>query len=249
MHNIINPCCTERELGQLLREAHGHAVMFQTQGDVTMTTLLKATMLMSGDRPRTLTISTPTLPQEAMRLVERYAQLGYISRLRLMLEEEGQRGLVRGSELNPCTCPHVPTDLPTDLAIVPHAPSLLMWQGSTGTVVIQGHVPDVVTPALHLYAAILGGSQSVGVLNAIAPFEALFRARKGQRELEGHGDEGQRGLVRGSDLNHVPVPTVPSTDASVPTDTTEKKRKTTKTKKDEKSNQDMAAEAPTEESK
>ena len=168
MNNIINPCCTERELGQLLREAHGHAVMFQTQGDVTMTTLLKATMLMSGDRPRTLTISTPTLPQEAMRLVERYAQLGYISRLRLMLEE--------GQE--------VPA-VPTDLAIVPHAPSLLIWQGSTGTIVIQGHVPDVVTPALHLYAAILGGSQSVGVLNAIAPFEALFRAR---RVEVNHGD-------------------------------------------------------------
>ena len=236
MKNVINPCCTERELGQLLREAHGHAVMFQTQGDVTMTTLLKATMLMSGDRPRTLTISTPTLPQEAMRLVERYAQLGYISRLRLMLEEEGQRGQVHGSELNPRTCPHVP-DLPTDLAIVPHAPSLLMWQGSTGTVVIQGHVPDVVTPALHLYAAILGGSQSVGVLNAIAPFEALFRARR--------VEVGQRGLVRGSEEteDHVPVPTVP-------TDTTEKKRKTTKTKKDnEKSSETMAAEAPTEESK
>ncbi len=93
--------------------------------------------------------------------VERYAQLGYISRLRLMLEEEG------------LAAPAVPTDL----AIVPHAPSLLMWQGSTGTVVIQGHVPDVVTPALHLYAAILGGSQSVGVLNAIAPFEATYVLR------------------------------------------------------------------------
>ena len=246
MHNIINPCCTERELGQLLREAHGHAVMFQTQGDVTMTTLLKATMLMSGDRPRTLTISAPTLPQEAMRLVDRYAQLGYISRLRLMLEEgqEGQRGLVRGTgetedHVPVPTVPSTDTDLPTDLAIVPHAPSLLMWQGSTGTVVIQGHVPDVVTPALHLYAAILGGSQSVGVLNAIAPFEALFRARK-----VGHGDEGQRGLVRGTGEteDHVPVPTVP--------DIPEKKRKTTKTKKDnEKSSETMAAEAPTEESK
>ena len=214
MRNIINPCCTERELGQLLREAHGHAVMFQTQGDVTMTTLLKATMLMSGDRPRTLTISAPTLPQEAMRLVERYAQLGYISRLRLML--------------HPDVSPQ-PSDLISHFSsLIPHfdvaiatvdtAPSLLMWQGSTGTVVIQGHVPDVVTPALHLYAAILGGSQSVGVLNAIAPFEALFRARR--------------------------VPSVPAAD------TTEKKRKTTKTKKDnEKSNQDMAAEAPTEESK
>ena len=234
MKNVIEPCCAERELGQLLREAHGHAVMFQTQGDVTMTTLLKATMLMSGDRPRTLTISTPTLPQEAMRLVERYAQLGYISRLRLMLPEgqrdEGHGGLVRGSDLNHVPVPTVPAvPVPTDLAIVPHAPSLLMWQGSTGTVVIQGHVPDVVTPALHLYSAILGGSQSVGVLNAISPFEALFRARK-----VGHGDR-----YVASDLNHVPVPTVP-----------EKKRKTTKTKKDnEKSSETMAAEAPTEESK
>ena len=239
MKNVIEPCCAERQLGQLLREAHGHAVMFQTQGDVTMTTLLKATMLMSGDRPRTLTISTPTLPQEAMRLVERYAQLGYISRLRLMLPSEGQRGQVHGSELNPRTCPHVPSDLIShfDVAIatVDTPPSLLMWQGSTGTVVIQGHVPDVVTPALHLYSAILGGSQSVGVLNAISPFEALFRARRVQ---------GQGGLVRGTGEteDHVPVPTVP--------DIAEKKRKTTKTKKDnEKSSETMAAEAPTEESK
>ena len=206
MRNIIEPCCAERQLGQLLRESHGHAVMFQTQGDVTMTTLLKATMLMSGDRPRTLTISTPTLPQEAMRLVERYAQLGYISRLRLMLPSDL---ISHFSSLI--------SHFDVAIATVDTAPSLLMWQGSTATVVIQGYVPDVVTPALHLYAAILGGSQSVGVLNAIAPFEALFRARR--------------------------VPSVPAAD------TTEKKRKTTKTKKDEKSNQDMAAEAPTEESK
>ena len=33
--NIIEPCCAERQLGQLLREAHGHAALFQTNGDVT----------------------------------------------------------------------------------------------------------------------------------------------------------------------------------------------------------------------
>ena len=161
--------------------------MFQTQGDVTMTTLLKATMLMSGDRPRTLTISAPTLPQEAMRLVERYAQLGYISRLRLML--------------HPDVSPQ-PSDLISHFSsLIPHfdvaiatvdtPPSLLMWQGSTHTVAIQGDVPDVVTPALHLYAAILGGSQSVSVLNAIAPFEALFRARRVEMAAAPADGEGE----------------------------------------------------------
>lgn len=187
MRNIIEPCCAERQLGQLLREAHGHAVMFQTQGDVTMTTLLKATMLMSGDRPRTLTISAPTLPQEAMRLVERYAQLGYIFRLRLML--------------NPDVSPQPSALISHFSSLIPHfdvtiatvntPPSLLMWQGSTATVVIQGHVPDVVTPTLHLYAAILGGSQSIGVLNAIAPFEALFRARRVEMAAATADGEGE----------------------------------------------------------
>ena len=85
MTNIIEPCCAERQLGQLFREAHGQAALFQTNGDVTAKLFIKDTMLLSGDRPRTLTIAASEMPQEAMRLISRYASLGYIATLRLML--------------------------------------------------------------------------------------------------------------------------------------------------------------------
>ena len=166
MNNIIEPCCAERQLGRLLRENIGHAVMFQTQGDVTVTILLKATILMSGDRPRTLTIAAPSLPTEAMRTVERYAQLGYISTLRLMLQEQPDVNMFSDFGVE------------VQLAITPNVPSLLMWQGSLNTVAIQGAIPDTITHTLHLYAAILGGNQSLHVRNAIDPFESLFRARR-----------------------------------------------------------------------
>jgi len=175
MTNIIEPCCAERQLGQLLREAHGHAALFQTNGDVTAKLFIKDTMLLSGDRPRTLTIAASELPQEAMRLVERYAQLGYIAHLRLMLP----------SDVSPQTSDlisHLSSLISHfDVALLPDdqpIPELMMWRGSSHTVVIQGAMPDVKTPALHLYAGQLGGNNSPAINAATAAFEALFRARR-----------------------------------------------------------------------
>ena len=177
MANIIAPCCTERELGSILREAGGRAAMFQTQGDVTLEAFVKATMLMAGDRPRTLTIATPVLPENAMRTIRRYAELGYISTLRLMLSERPEAGVLGGSLTKDQS---VALQLPAEvqLAITEKVPSLMIWQGATGIVAIQGDMPDVVEPTLHLYAGIMGGLQSLNVHAAIDPFDALFRARK-----------------------------------------------------------------------
>lgn len=172
--NIIEPCCAERQLGQLLREAHGHAALFQTNGDVTAKLFIKDTMLLSGDRPRTLTIAASEMPQEAMRLIGRYAQLGYIATLRLMVHE---------SDL--ALHPAFP-DCNIELSMLPAnkpIPELMMWSGLSHTVVIQGTMPDVKTPALHLYAGQLGGNNSPAIYAATAAFEALFRARR-----VNHGD-------------------------------------------------------------
>ena len=57
-------------------------------------------------------------------------------------------------------------------------PELMMWSGSSHTVVIQGTMPDVKTPALHLYGGQLGGNNSPAIHAATAAFEALFRARR-----------------------------------------------------------------------
>lgn len=173
--NIIEPCCAERQLGQLLREAHGHAALFQTNGDVTAKLFIKDTMLLSGDRPRTLTIAASEMPQEAMRLVGRYAQLGYIATLRLMVHESA------GRALHPAFL-----DCNVELALLPDdqpIPELMMWRGSSHTVVIQGTMPDVKTPALHLYGGQLGGNNSPAIHATTAAFEALFRARR-----VNHGD-------------------------------------------------------------
>lgn len=171
--NIIEPCCAERQLGQLFREAHGHAALFQTNGDVTAKLFIKDTMLLSGDRPRTLTIATREMPQEAMRFISRYASLGYIATLRLMVHE---------SDL--ALHPAFP-DCEVQLALLPDdkpVPELMMWRGSSHTVIIQGTMPDTVSPALHLYGGQLGGNNSPAIHAATAAFEALFRARRTELE-------------------------------------------------------------------
>ena len=173
MTNIIEPCCAERQLGQLLREAHGQAALFQTNGDVTAKLFIKDTMLLSGDRPRTLTIAASEMPQEAMRLISRYASLGYIATLRLMVHESD-------IALHPAF-----PDCNVELAMLPDdqpIPELMMWRGSSHTVVIQGTMPDTVSPALHLYAGMLCGNQSLTLRAATDAFEALFRARRVELE-------------------------------------------------------------------
>ena len=168
--NMIEPCCAERQLAQLLRETARHAVMFQTNGDVTATHFIKDTMLLAGDRPRTLTIAADTLPVEAMRLVARYARLGYIAALRLMIPQtEDISGMIAG-----IACP-------VEVAVIPEGvtvPALMIWSGTPNTVVIQGVMPDVTTPALHLYTGLLCGCNSLTLRSATDAFEALFRSRR-----------------------------------------------------------------------
>lgn len=177
--NIIEPCCAERQLGQLFREAHGQAALFQTNGDVTAKLFIKDTMLLSGDRPRTLTIAASEMPQEAMRLISRYASLGYISHLRLMLPSDVSHQLSDLISHFPSLISHF------DVALLPDdkpIPELMMWRGSSHTVVIQGTMPDVKTPALHLYGGQLGGNNSPAIRAATAAFESLFRARRVELE-------------------------------------------------------------------
>ena len=203
MTNIIEPCCAERQLGQLLREAHGQAALFQTNGDVTAKLFIKDTMLLSGDRPRTLTIAASEMPQEAMRLISRYAQLGYIATLRLMVHDSACRAL--HPEFLDCE---------VQLALLPDdkpIPELMMWRGSSHTVVIQGTMPDTVTPALHLYGGQLGGNNSPAIRAATAAFEALFRARRVESltpdpSPEGEGSEDSESTVLGDSESLTPDP-------------------------------------------
>ena len=194
--NIIEPCCAERQIGQLLREHRGHAVLFQTNGDVTLEKWMKAVMLLSGDRPRTLTLAVPVFTQKMMAAMAKYLQLEWVAHLRLMTTDPLPPETI--AELSALIHPDAETSaeansslftlhsslkdtLHSSLSIAadPAIPSpLLMFSGSSATVVIQGPILDAVTPALCLYAGTIGGQNSLALRAMTDAWEARFRARR-----------------------------------------------------------------------
>lgn len=178
--NIIEPCCAERQLGSLLRENRGHAALFQTNGDMTLQKWMKATMLMVGDRPRTLTLAVPVFTEKMMKAVAKYLQLGWVEHLRLMTTEPlTQEALLHFAGM---ACPDADAtgvaaamELASD-ASVPDG--LLMFTGPEGTVVVQGPMFDTITPRLCLYAGVFGRTEGLAVRSITDAWEARFRARR-----------------------------------------------------------------------
>jgi len=178
--NIIEHCCAERQLGSLLRESKGHAALFQTNGDMTLQKWMKATMLMVGDRPRTLTLAVPVFTEKMMKAVAKYLQLGWVEHLRLMTTEPlTQEALQHFAGM---TCPDADAtgvvaamELAAD-ASVPDG--LLMFTGPKGTVVVQGPMFDTITPRLCLYAGVFGRTEGLAVRSITDTWEARFRARR-----------------------------------------------------------------------
>lgn len=178
--NIIEPCCAERQLGYLLREERAHAVAFQTNGDVTLEHFMKAVMLLSGDRPRTLTLSVPIFTGGMMRPIARFMRLEWVAKLRLMTTDPLPIEVLQQLAAK--------IDIDTEvllqrieLAADAKIPDELMaFSGTDGTVVIQGRIYDAVTPRLSLYAGIFGKTAGAGVRTVMGAWEAYFRARKYQ---------------------------------------------------------------------
>jgi hypothetical protein len=90
----------------------------------------------------------------------------------------------------------------------------MMWRGSSHTVVIQGTMPDVKTPALYLYGGQLGGNNSPAINAATAAFEALFRARRVELEAAkvtvpaADEDEGESEKPSFDEAQGTPAPSV-----------------------------------------
>jgi len=195
MDKFIEPCCAERQIGQLLREHRGHAALFQTNGDVTLTKWMQATMLLSGSvRPRTLTLWLPSTsvvggspsvvggsPADIHSLLKpvcKYLRLEWIARLRLMTTQPltaadiGRMAAMADCQID-ALLPRL--ELASDETLTG---GLLRFDGPDGTVVIQGPMPAVVTPSLMLYAGTYGGTQSHAVRAVTDATDALFRARR-----------------------------------------------------------------------
>ena len=184
MANIIEPCCAERQLPYLLREERGHAVVFQTNGDVTLEHWMKAVMLMAGaERPRVMTLAVPTFTDKMMRVVGRYLQLEWVKALRLMTTEPLSDELLKlFAERIGCDVAGLGErlELSADANIID---GLLAFSGREGTVIIQGRIFDIATPGLSLYAGVFGRTDGIGVRAVTDMWNANFKARRYQIEV------------------------------------------------------------------
>ena len=171
----VEPCCCENQLPRLLRQAGAHAVMFQTSGDVTISHLMKSVMLLSGERPRTLTLALPAFSAQLIPLLRRYMTLEWVEHLNLITtatpDEHNAYALL--SEVG------VPMDRITYAPVADAScMGLLMFAGDTHTVAITGHLEPTPSQGLHLYSALLGPSGSPALRSFTDPITALIRARE-----------------------------------------------------------------------
>ena len=179
MSNIIEPCCAERQLPYLLREEQGHAVVFQTNGDVTLEHWMKAVMLMAGaERPRVMTLAVPVFTGQMMRVVGKYLRLEWVKTLRLMTTEPLSNELLKDfADRIGCSVETI-EERAEFAADANMRDGLLAFSGREGTVVIQGRMIDSVTPGLSLYAGVFGRTEGLGVRSITDAWNANFKARR-----------------------------------------------------------------------
>ena len=150
-------------------------MMFQTSGDVTISHLMKSVMLLSGERPRTLTLALPAWAVPSIiPLLRRYMTLEWVAHLNLILNASNE-----AVDLYPLLEQiGVPMQRIT-VALVGDACSLglLMFAGPSGTVAIQGPLCPAPSQGLHLYSAIYGPSGSPLMRSFTDPITAYIKAR------------------------------------------------------------------------
>ena len=184
----VEPCCCENQLPRLLRQAGAHAVMFQTSGDVTISHLMKSVMLLSGERPRTLTLALPTLSAELIPLLRRYMSLEWVAHLNLILNASiDTLDLYPQLERIGVPMQRITVALVGDVQPM----GLLMFAGDTHTVAITGHLEPTPSQGLHLYSALLGPSGSPALRSFTDPITALIKARTAELKAPEPTAEGQ----------------------------------------------------------
>lgn len=174
----IEPCCAERQLGQLFRENKGHAVLMQTSGDMLLKHWMQAIMLLVGDRPRTLTLAVPVFTDKMMDIVAKYLRLEWVANFKLLTTDGIEiEQLQQLADKVGCSAKALMEriEVAADSAI-PN--ELIAFSGPEGTVVVQGSIIDTVTPGMTLYAGVMGKTEGNGVRSVMDAWGAHFRLRK-----------------------------------------------------------------------
>lgn len=173
--NIIEPCCTERQLNTLLRESSDRNVSFATSGDVIITHLMNAISGMPGGVAQEITLCMPEIPRTLLSQLGYKISRGWASQLRLVTAEpltaDDLQSLAGRSGLTPeqllSSSPSAADLGATDpdhsrsgkgaaviLAADPTlAFSFLGYRGEKGSVYVCGHLLTKADNCTHLYVA------------------------------------------------------------------------------------------------
>ena len=152
--------------------------MFQTNGDVTLENWMKSVMLLSGDRPRTLSIAVPALTTKMMDVVAKYMRLEWVAKLRLLTTEPITNECIEAFAAK-ADCEVSSLVERIEFAADKRTPDgLLSFNGFGGVVIIQGRFHDTVVPSLTLYAGTLGKMESPSVHAVMDAWNANFKAHR-----------------------------------------------------------------------
>ena len=164
---LVEPCCAERTLPQLVREMRGVA-MFWTNGDVTVQHLFKSLSYMAGPTHR-LTLVVRTADVQLCRWVKNWMQRGWTTEVRLTCGEDAT-ALV-GTELEGFTDK---VSVAVDDTV---RDELMAVEGERGVVCIQGRMLTQTVPGITMYACYQGKERGM-VGELMAAVEARQRSHR-----------------------------------------------------------------------
>lgn len=184
---MIEPCCCERQLPQLLKEANGMTMMF-TNGDVTLDHFFRSVSSLAGTRHKMMLVMTEPDVQ-VMRWLRYWLQRGWTTEVQLTTKVDCKE-LVQ-TELEGLT-------ERISLAIDDTLQSeLVSFEGDGGTVVVAGRMLSEMAAGLTTYACYSGKGRGI-VAELLEAVEARHRVKgkvnvKGEKvNVKGEKEKGKR---------------------------------------------------------
>lgn len=174
----IEPCCIDKQLPKLMKEAKGGFCFFQTSGDVTLEKLLGSVSHLAGNE-HVMVLTVAEVDVMMLRTLAYYFRRGWTKAL-LLLTQHSQKELIEG-------------ELSDYLDRVHYAVDPLVIDGQLAVIgssylIIQGAMLSQADFSLSLYAAWLGSDADV-VLSALDPVIAKLKTKalidhSGQADIE-----------------------------------------------------------------